>query len=76
MTVASSKYTSVYTLLPTIYNYMGGSINGGTPKWMVYFLENPIQMDDLGYAYFRKPPTIVMSILANSRQAVILAIIS
>ena len=22
----------------------------GTPKWMVYFMENPIKMDDLGVA--------------------------
>ena len=28
--------------------YMGVSKNKGTPKWMVYFMENPIQMDALG----------------------------
>ena len=22
------------------------SINGGSPKWLVYFMENPVQMDD------------------------------
>ena len=27
---------------------MGVSKNRGTPKWMVYFMENPIKMDDLG----------------------------
>ena len=27
---------------------MGVSINRGTPKWMAYFMENPIKMDDLG----------------------------
>jgi ribosome-associated protein YbcJ (S4-like RNA binding protein) len=27
---------------------MGVSINGGTAKWMVYFMENPVKMDDLG----------------------------
>ena len=27
---------------------MGVSKNKGTPKWMVYFMENPIKMDDLG----------------------------
>ena len=27
---------------------MGVSINGGTPKWMVFVRENPIKMDDLG----------------------------
>ena len=30
---------------------MGVSKNRGTPKWMVYFMENPIKMDDL-----RGPP--------------------
>ena len=30
--------------------YMGvePKIGGKTPKWMVYFMENPIKMDDLG----------------------------
>ena len=27
-------------------NDMGISINGDTPKWMVYFMENSIKMDD------------------------------
>ena len=39
--------------------YLEGSINGGTPiaHWMVYFMENPIEMEDFsGYPYFRKPP--------------------
>ena len=27
---------------------MGVSKNRGTPKWMVYILENPIKIDDLG----------------------------
>jgi len=27
-------------------------INGGSPKWMVYFMENPIKMDDLGVPPF------------------------
>ena len=35
---------------------MGVSVNGGTPKWMVKIMENPIKMDDLGYTYFRKQP--------------------
>ena len=29
-------------------SYMGVSKNNGTPKWMVYFMENHIKMDDLG----------------------------
>ena len=32
--------------------------HGGTLKWMVY-KGNPIQMDDLGYPYFSKPPFMV-----------------
>ena len=27
---------------------MGVSENGGTPKWMVKIMENPIKMDDVG----------------------------
>ena len=27
---------------------MGVSKNIGTPKWMFFFMENPIKMDDLG----------------------------
>ena len=32
---------------------MGVSINGGTPKWMVY-RENPTEMDDLGVPPFQE----------------------
>ena len=28
--------------------YLGVCTDRGTPKWMVYFTENPIKMDDLG----------------------------
>ena len=34
---------------------MGVSINGGTPKWMVYE-GNPIEMDDLGVPPFMETP--------------------
>ena len=34
------------------YLYMGVSKNRGTPKWMVYFMENLINMDDLGVPLF------------------------
>ena len=27
---------------------VGVSKNKGTPKWMVFFMENPIKIDDLG----------------------------
>jgi len=33
---------------------MGVSKNRGTPKWMFFFMENPIKMDDLG----GKPPIL------------------
>ena len=35
-----------------IYIYMGVSKNRGTPKWMVFFMENPIKVDDLGVPLF------------------------
>ena len=31
-------------------------IGGKTPKWMVYFMENPIKMDDLGVPLFLETP--------------------
>ena len=36
--------------LPTIKKYgnVAVSKNNGAPKWMVYMIENPIKMDDLG----------------------------
>ena len=37
--------------------HLGVSINGGTPKWMVYLLENPIKVDDLGVAPFMETRT-------------------
>ena len=39
-----------------IHVYMGVSKNGGTPKWMVYFMENPIKMDDLGVPLLLETP--------------------
>ena len=30
----------------------------GTPKWMVYFMENPIKMDDLGVPLFLETPMV------------------
>ncbi len=35
---------------------MGVSKNTGTPKWMVYFMENPIKMDDLVVPLFLETP--------------------
>jgi hypothetical protein len=42
---------STYTY---IYMYMGVFINGGPPKSMVDFMENPIEMDDLGVPPFQE----------------------
>ncbi len=36
--------------------YLGVSKNSGTPKWMVYFMENPIKMDDLGVPLLLETP--------------------
>ena len=45
------------------YTYMGVSINGGTPKWMVDKGKFHLEMDEnWGYPYFRKPPCIYMYI--------------
>ena len=41
-------------------SYMGVSKNNGTPKWMVYFIENPIKIDDLGIPLFLETPTWVL----------------
>ena len=35
---------------------MGVSKNTDTPKWMVYNMENPIKMDDLGVPLFLETP--------------------
>ena len=35
------------------------SKNRGTPKWMVYFMENPIKIDDLGVQLFWDTPMCV-----------------
>ena len=40
-------------------SYDGFHSHGRTPKWMVYFMENPIKMDDLGVALFQEPPNMV-----------------
>ena len=37
------------------------SKNRGTPKWMVYFMENPIKMDDLGGKTYFWVDTHIMS---------------
>ena len=35
---------------------------GGPPKWMVYFMENPTRMDDLGGPFFWKHPFCLPSL--------------
>ena len=38
--------------------------NRGIPKWMVYFMENPINIDDLGvFPYFWKHPCLFHGVL-------------
>jgi len=41
---------------------MGVSINGGSPKWMVY-KENPLKVDDLGYSKIRARCQTRMAVL-------------
>jgi hypothetical protein len=43
-----------YIIILNLSYYMGVSINGGSPKWMVYFSENPIKIDDLGVPPFQE----------------------
>ena len=38
--------------------WMFPKIGGKPPKWMVYFMENPIKMDDLGVPLFLETPTL------------------
>ena len=47
-----------------IVKWVFPKIGGKPPKWMVYFLENPIKMDDLGGKthYFWKHPNGVIYI--------------
>ena len=43
--------------------YLDVSKNRGTPKWMVYFMEDPIKMDDLGGPplYFLETPIFLLA---------------
>ena len=44
-----------------LFFHMGGSINGGTPKWFVC-KGKPIKMDDLGVPLFQETSIYVCSI--------------
>ena len=41
--------------------YVDVSTNRGTPKWLVYIMENPIKMDDLGVPLFLETPMYNLS---------------
>ena len=41
--------------LQKTYEHMGVSINGVYPKWVLHHEKSHLEMDDLGYPYFRKP---------------------
>jgi hypothetical protein len=41
------------------WGFPGFSMVWGYPNsWMVYFMENPIKMDDFGVPHSRKPPSL------------------
>ena len=52
----SDIYIYIYIYIPTGLQTYGGFHKWGTPKWMVYSGQNPIDMDNLGVPHFRKPP--------------------
>ena len=52
---------------------MGVSKNKGTPKWMVYFMETPIKMDDLGVPLFLETPISWYNFQQQRFQLIILA---
>ena len=53
--------SEVQTIEPTAIGNCWVSRNGGIPKWMIFFMENSIQMDEnWGYPYFRKLPYFKM----------------
>ena len=45
---------------------MGGSGKWGSPKWLVYFMENPIKMDDLGVPLFQETSKWQIDIIHNA----------
>ena len=47
---------SCWKVSSCIWDHMGVSYNGGSPKWMVYFMENQFYKWMIrGYPHFRKP---------------------
>ena len=47
-------------------SHVGGSINGDTPKWMVYKGKYHLEMDDdWGYPYFSTPPFHYLLVLSR-----------
>ena len=49
-----------YSIHGAYGNYMRVSIVMGVHlyRWMVYFMDHPLQIDDLGVPHFRKPPLV------------------
>ena len=47
------------------FNHMGVSKNRvfNLPKWMVYFMENPIKMDELGVPLFLETPILYQPLM-------------
>ena len=60
--VQAPMTTCILHLSFMVYSHMGVSINGGTPKWMVYILMDnrtiPLKWMIWRYPYFRIPPHV------------------
>jgi hypothetical protein len=54
------KAPNWWHICSSCWKHLGGSINAGTPKWMVY-KGNPIEMDDLGVPPFMETPIFPLS---------------
>ena len=59
MTYMIGKHRISLILSMKVKIYMDVSKKGGTPKWMVKIMENPIKMDDLGVPLFLETPICI-----------------
>ena len=52
----------------SMYKYMGvePKIGGKPPKWMVFIMENPIEMDDLGVSLFSETSIYIYTVYIHT----------